>query len=716
MMDRFLRRLSVSRRIIITYLLIIGSIGIVSGGLYLTYSSLIDWIGRLADLNLQQRMLNLVKGRLQIFVSIGLVVLGGGFVLLLDVSRSVARQINEIRERVENIRAGKVELIQPVAKLDEFGLLNVSINHLAVQIQKDKDDQAHTDEERLSLLKAHALQLSVASEMAREAVTARDAATLLDRCSQIIQERFDLYHVGIYLLDDERRYMVLTAATGTAGSYNIQRGVKIRLGEINVISHVVGTSEPRIINNVEMDYIFRKDPLLPDTHAEAIFPLRAGREVIGVLDVHSQIVNSFGDSEITILHILADELSVAIQNDRLKHQLERSNFEANSLYQRYTQEIWSREAMGKSVGGYEYNLLEVKPVTEELGSQLHLPGEVIERLKSGRAVQMKNSLLVNSIDGGKDQSPSDHSVLLVPLVLYNQMVGVIGLEEDQLDHEWTEEEITIIEAVTTQVTLSLDNARLLEESQIRSGQLRLLQEVTAVAASHTNLYELFDNVSQKLRASFNLLHCGMFILEPDGQGMSLVADASAEPFMPGAKLVGTRFPLGEQSIIERVVRERNSLAIYDVQKKASEENSSALSSLRDFVQIRGVETIIFVPILSRGEVMGVATLELADASRRFSEADLLLMDQISLQISSAIDVARSFEQATLRADRERRVGEITSRIRESLDIQTILKTAALEVRQVLGVPEVTVRLASSEDENSKVSQNPIERMGEDASR
>jgi GAF domain-containing protein len=400
----------------------------------------------------------------------------------------------------------------------------------------------------------------------------------------------------------------------------------------------------------------------------------------------------------------------------MKHQLERSNFEANSLYQRYTQEIWSREAMGKSVGGYEYNLLEVKPVTEELGSQLHLPGEVIERLKSGRAVQMKNSLLVNSIDGGKDQSPSDHSVLLVPLVLYNQMVGVIGLEEDQLDHEWTEEEITIIEAVTTQVTLSLDNARLLEESQIRSGQLRLLQEVTAVAASHTNLYELFDNVSQKLRASFNLLHCGMFILEPDGQGMSLVADASAEPFMPGAKLVGTRFPLGEQSIIERVVRERNSLAIYDVQKKASEENSSALSSLRDFVQIRGVETIIFVPILSRGEVMGVATLELADASRRFSEADLLLMDQISLQISSAIDVARSFEQATLRADRERRVGEITSRIRESLDIQTILKTAALEVRQVLGVPEVTVRLASSEDENSKVSQNPIERMGEDASR
>ena len=59
--------------------------------------------------------------------------------------------------------------------------------------------------------------------------------------------------------------------------------------------------------------------------------------------------------------------------------------------------------------------------------------------------------------------------------------------------------------------------------------------------------------------------------------------------------------------------------------------------------------------------------------------------------------------------------EITSRIRESLDIQTILKTAALEVRQVLGVPEVTVRLASSVDENGKTIQSPFGSVGEDVS-
>jgi GAF domain-containing protein len=311
-------------------------------------------------------------------------------------------------------------------------------------------------------------------------------------------------------------------------------------------------------------------------------------------------------------------------------------------------------------------------------------------------------------------SASDHSVLLVPLLLYNQLVGLIGLEEERPDYQWDEDEITIIEAVTSQVALSLDNARLLEESQIRSGQLRLLQEVTAVAASHTNLYELLDNVSQKLRASFNLLHCGMLLLEPDGRTVNLAANASAEPFMPGAKMIGVRIPLDPESIINQVVQNRNSLVVYDVQIKAAEETAASLRSLRNFLQIRGAETMVFVPIFSRGEVIGVASLELADRARRFSATDLQLMDQISLQISSAIDVARSFEQATLRADRERKVSEIASRIRETLDIQTILKTAALEVRQVLGVPEVTVRLASEVSEIDPVGQNPIERVGEDA--
>ena len=72
------------------------------GGVFLTYNSLIDWIGELTDLRLEQQLVDMVKGRLQLFLSGGLVLLGVGLVLMLFVSRSVIRQVNELRDSVEN--------------------------------------------------------------------------------------------------------------------------------------------------------------------------------------------------------------------------------------------------------------------------------------------------------------------------------------------------------------------------------------------------------------------------------------------------------------------------------------------------------------------------------------------------------------------------------------------------------------------------------------
>lgn len=716
MIDRFLRRLPVSLRMLSVFLLMVLGFVVAMVGVYLAYNSLIELMRGLTDINLNQRLVNLANGRLQWFMSVSLVILGLGLILVLFVSRSVIHQVNDLREGVESLRAGRVVEDQPVGVLDEMGLLALSIKQLGSQMAKNKEDQDRWNDERTQSLEKHVVQMRTASELARETTTIKDLDSLTNRYVHLIQERFNFYSVGIYLVDEERRFIVLKAATGSSGSSHLQRGAKIRLGEVNVISNVAGTGEQRIINNVDTDYIFRRDPLLPDTRAEAVIPLKAGQTVIGVLDVQSSTINYFGQDEVIILQILADELSIAVQNAYLEQNLQQRMVEANSLNQRYTQTIWSRESIGKRVGGYEYNLLEVKPIKDNEEQRYELPPDIYNRLNSGKAAKIKNSLLASAAEIQGSSLDPDRSVLLVPLLMYNQIVGIIGLEDDRIDHEWSEDEIAVIEAVANQISLSLDNARLLEESQNRSGQLRLLQEVTAVAASHTNLFELLDNVSQKLRASFNLLHCGMLLLEPDGQTLSLVANASSEPFMPGAKLIGSKFPLKGNSLIEGVFRDRSSMAVYDVQTKVSEGATSAVAAMRDFIQIRGAETIVFVPLLSRGEVFGVASLELEDVTIHFSEADLQLMDQISLQISSAIDVARSFEQATLRAERERQVGEITTRIRETLDIQAILKTAAHEVRQALGVPEVTVRLASTEDNGGEQKKPPIDKIGREASR
>jgi GAF domain-containing protein len=62
----------------------------------------------------------------------------------------------------------------------------------------------------------------------------------------------------------------------------------------------------------------------------------------------------------------------------------------------------------------------------------------------------------------------------VPLTLRDQIIGQLQLEGQQ---DWTLEERNLIEAVATQATLALENARLLEDSQKLALRERLAAEI-----------------------------------------------------------------------------------------------------------------------------------------------------------------------------------------------------------------------------------------------
>src|SRR3972149_3704144 len=114
-------------------------------------------------------------------------------------------------------------------------------------------------------MERRALQLQAASEIAQEAVSTHDLATLLDRSVNLIQERFGLYHVSIYSPDEQKQNAVLRAGAGEVGKIMVQRGVRVRIGDIGIVSQVVGTGEPRVVNDVTADFTYVKHPLLPDT-------------------------------------------------------------------------------------------------------------------------------------------------------------------------------------------------------------------------------------------------------------------------------------------------------------------------------------------------------------------------------------------------------------------------------------------------------------------
>ncbi len=103
------------------------------------------------------------------------------------------------------------------------------------------------------------------------------------------------------------------------------------------------------------------------------------------------------------------------------------------------------------------------------------------------------------------------------------------------------------------------------------------------------------------------------------------------------------------------------------------------------------ECELSLPMRLRGEVIGALGAR-REEGRGWSDEEVALVATVTDQLAQTIESLRLLDETQRRAARERLTAEVTARMRESLDVETVLKTAAQEVRQVLGLPEVVVRL------------------------
>jgi GAF domain-containing protein len=146
---------------------------------------------------------------------------------------------------------------------------------------------------------------------------------LLGRAVRLIQERFGLYHVGVYLLDRDGRAAVLEQAAGEKADEIIARRQQVPVGSASTVGLVSSHGVLYAIPDIHEDPVFVPDPLLPDTLSELCFPLKIGDDVIGALDVHHRRRRAFTNDDTAVLETLADQLAVAVQNARLFEEVVR---------------------------------------------------------------------------------------------------------------------------------------------------------------------------------------------------------------------------------------------------------------------------------------------------------------------------------------------------------------------------------------------------------
>ncbi|MEO8357282.1 MAG: GAF domain-containing protein [Chloroflexota bacterium] len=408
---------------------------------------------------------------------------GAGFLA----SQVLARPMLQLTNVAGDIANGNLSTRVVLKTQDEVGALANSFNQMTSRLQdtlsglESRVAERTADLEMARLLsERRAQELQSISDISRIISSEQKLETLLALISRLVSEKFDFYHVGIFLLDSTHQYAVLQAANSEGGQKMLARGHRLEAGQMGIVGNVARSGEPRITLDVGADAVYFDNPDLPLTRSEMALPLNVRGETIGVLDVQSTKPGAFTENDIKTLSILADQISIAIDNARLFGQNKQALDEVQSLYDQYLRQEWKTFIQNRLKIGYIQSMGSGKPL------EFRVESDEIERtLQNGQIV----------VTGANEKSfPS----VSVPIKLRGQIIGVLNIKAPTKDRRWNQDEINLAQVISDRLALALDNARLLFESQRQTAKEQKIGEVTAKIGASINMRNVLQTAVEEL--------------------------------------------------------------------------------------------------------------------------------------------------------------------------------------------------------------------------
>lgn len=366
------------------------------------------------------------------------VTLAGGMGWLA--ARQIVRPIEALATTAEQVTAGDLSQKAKIHRQDEIGTLAVAFNNMTDQLQTVLTSLEQRVEERTRELQNRSDQLKAIADLARSIATIQESKQLLPEITRQVSERFGFYHVGIFLLDESKQFAVLQAANSEGGQTMLARGHRLGVGQQGIVGYVTSRGQARVALDVGEEAVYFNNPDLPETHSEVALPLKLGREIIGALDIQSTERHAFSQEDINIFSILADQISVAIQNAQLLDQAQRALETADRATRQLTGQAWETYTRTMSVKGYYFDGGKPKPLNEAR------------------------------------KSP-EKDTLRIPIQIRGQEIASLVLEASESGYLWQKDEIAMIQAAAERAALALENARLLEDAQRRASREQTIGQI-----------------------------------------------------------------------------------------------------------------------------------------------------------------------------------------------------------------------------------------------
>lgn len=348
---------------------------------------------------------------------------------------------------------------------------------------------ADSERERERLYERRAEQVRTSVGISEELVSVSMPDELFRRVVATIKERFGYYHVQIFRYRPAQHAIVLMAADGEVGERMLAEGYSLSMGH-GVVGTAAATGRPVLVPDISESLEGMSIAYLDQAKGELAVPIMFRGEVLGVLDVQSDVAGALDRDDQFLLESLCGPIAMAIEDLHLRQEMEARLRQLNTLQRLLTRQGWNAfRSQHKAVSGFTYDQRTVRPAA----------GDEPDIVNSSR------------------------TRVSVPIDVGGEVVGMLGVYEEP-DHALSARERELLRSISDQVTEALQKARLLEQTQSRAGNERVIRDIADKMQQATDVESLMRVVAEEVN---RVLHASRVYVRM-GTESDLASDRASE--------------------------------------------------------------------------------------------------------------------------------------------------------------------------------------------
>ncbi|GAB4578539.1 MAG: hypothetical protein Fur0022_12740 [Anaerolineales bacterium] len=561
-----------------------------------------------------------------------------------------------------------------------------------------------------------AAELQTAAEVSRAASSILDLDELLAQSVEVICERFGLYYVGIFLVDNTGDWAILRAGTGEAGQIQMERNHKLRVGGESMIGQCIAISAPRISQDVVDETVRFKNPVLPETRSEMALPLMSRGQTIGAMTIQSTLPAAFNQENITTLQTMADQLANAILNAQLFSQAQARAKELSTLNEmaRVLSETLDVESIVEKVYEFSSRLLDTANFyialyyseQDEIEFKLYtIDGKRVtirdQRRRAGKGmtehvIRTRRPLFIEenveeyirNLTGVEAIGRTAQCWLGVPMLAGNQVIGMLNLQNYERPFHFTPQDQQLLFAIASQAAVAIQNARLFEQTQRQNKELGLLNEMGGVLNTLLERDIILERVYEYTRRliEFSTFAIGLYHAEQDEISIPIIIEGN-ERFSP-------QRIRRQGGLMDYIIRTKTSLLLTDQVEKRAKELGIVVQVIRTTGE--SIESWVGAPIQVGNTVIGVLTVQSTTPRVLYLERHRDLLNSIANLAANALENARLFEQTQLQNQELAILNEMGRVLNTLLDENKIFESVLEHTSRLIDFTSFVVALYDEE--------------------